>query len=74
MLKTNEYHGNAYQKHTLLKQFAQIEEAHFVRWLNLFQEEAVNHLPLDAANEIFQKATFIAESLKYGMLGQEKRG
>ncbi|HHF7373151.1 Group 3 truncated hemoglobin ctb [Legionella bozemanae] len=74
MLKTNEYHGNAYQKHTLLKQLTQIDEAHFDRWLNLFQEEAVNHLPLDAAKEIFQKATFIAESLKYGMLSQEKRG
>ncbi|KTD40318.1 group III truncated hemoglobin [Legionella parisiensis] len=74
MLKTNEYHGNAYQKHTLLKQRIQIEETHFVRWLNLFQEEAVNHLPWDAAKEIFQKASYIAKSLKYGMLDQEKRG
>ncbi|HHT0594094.1 TPA: group III truncated hemoglobin [Legionella anisa] len=74
MLKTNEYHGNAYQKYTLLKQLAPIEDAHFVRWLNLFQEEAVNHLPLDAANEIFQKVTLIAESLKYEILGQEKQG
>ncbi|MCE0724637.1 group III truncated hemoglobin [Legionella resiliens] len=73
MLKTHEYHGNAYQKHILLKQLAQIEEAHFVRWLNLFQEEAVNHLPMNAAKDIFQKASFIAESLKYGMLGQGKR-
>ncbi len=73
MLKTNEYHGNAYQKHIQLKQFTHIEEAHFVRWLNLFQEEAVNHLPGEIAEEIFQKASLIAESLKYGMLSQEKR-
>ncbi|CAM3068527.1 Group 3 truncated hemoglobin ctb [Legionella steigerwaltii] len=73
MLKTNEYHGNAYQKHVLLKQFAPIEESHFVRWLNLFQNEAANHLPMEIAEEIVQKATVIAESLKYGMLHQEKR-
>ncbi|KTC90729.1 group III truncated hemoglobin [Fluoribacter dumoffii] len=72
MLKTNEYHGNAYQKHILLKQVFPIEELHFNRWLNLFQEEAVNHLPEACAQEVFQKATLIAESLKYGMLSQEK--
>ncbi|KTD05004.1 group III truncated hemoglobin [Fluoribacter gormanii] len=73
MLKTNEYHGNAYQKHVLLKQFVHIEEAHFVRWLDLFQEEAEFHLPAGISEEIVQKASLIAESLKYGMLSQEKR-
>ncbi|WP_454782013.1 group III truncated hemoglobin [Legionella sp. WA2022007384] len=72
MLKTNEYHGNAYQKHVLLKQFTHFEEAHFVRWLDLFQKEAVHHLPREIAEEIIEKASLIAESLKYGMLSQEK--
>ncbi|PWY55210.1 globin [Legionella qingyii] len=73
MLKTNEYHGNAYQKHVLLKKIAHIEEAHFVRWLDLFQKEAEYHLPVKIAEEIVQKASLIAESLKYGMLCREKR-
>ena len=73
MLKTNEYHGNAYQKHILLNQCTDIRETHFSRWLNLFQEEAVNQLPQEIAEELVQKATLIAESLKFGMLSQEKR-
>lgn len=75
MLKTNEYHGNAYQKHVLIKQLTSIKEEHFIRWLDLFKQEAINHLPKEAAEEIMQKALLIAESLKYGMLDKdEKRG
>lgn len=72
MLKTNEYHGNAYQKHVLLKHLTHFEEAHFVRWLNLFQHEAEHHLPSELATEIVQKASLIAGSIKFGMLRQEK--
>ncbi|CAM4492280.1 MAG: Group 3 truncated hemoglobin ctb [Legionella sp.] len=72
MLKTNEYHGNAYQKHVVLKELTQIQETHFIRWLNLFQQEAQNHLPKEAAEEITQRAHLIAESLKFGMLKKEE--
>ena len=72
MLKTNEYHGNAYQKHVVLKELTQIQETHFIRWLNLFQHEAQNHLPKEAAEEITQRANLIAESLKFGMLKKEE--
>ncbi|STY30164.1 Group 3 truncated hemoglobin ctb [Legionella wadsworthii] len=68
MLKTNEYHGNAYQKHVLLKQFTQLETKHFDRWLSLFQEESMKYLPSDVAVEMIQKASVIAQSLKYGMV------
>lgn len=73
MLKTNEYHGNAYQKHSLLKEFTTIKEEHFSRWLNLFKQEAVKHLPKEAADDIIQKASLIGESLKFGMLNQENQ-
>ncbi|MCD6048349.1 MAG: hypothetical protein K0S08_1996 [Gammaproteobacteria bacterium] len=68
MLKTNEYHGNAYMKHVLIGQQVDIQDAHFSRWLALFQEEAPKHLPPEAAKEIIEKATLIAQSLKYGMV------
>jgi hemoglobin len=73
MLKTNEYHGNAYQKHVLLKELTAIKEEHFMRWLNLFKQEAEKHLPQDAAAEIMQRASLIAESLKFGMLTKDNQ-
>ncbi len=72
MLKTNEYHGNAYQKHVILQKLTPIHETHFIRWLNLFQQEALNHLPKEAAAEITQRANLIAESLKFGMFKKEE--
>ncbi|WP_258956544.1 group III truncated hemoglobin [Legionella sainthelensi] len=72
MLKTNEYHGNAYQKHLLLKQFTPIEEQHFTRWLNLFRNEALHHLPVESAQKIIHRASLIAESLQFGILSQKK--
>lgn len=72
MLKTNEYHGNAYQKHVTFKKLIPIQEEYFGHWLNLFQTEAINHLPKQAAEEIIDKATLIAESLKSGMLQKEE--
>ncbi len=72
LLKTNEYHGNAYMKHVLIAQQIKIQEAHFTRWLNLFQEEAKKHLPAEAAQETVHKAGLIAQSLKYGMLRHAK--
>lgn len=68
MLKTNEYHGGAYMKHVLLGKQAEVGEAHFKRWLTLFQEEAEKHLPAAAAAEIVQRAGLIGKSLKLGML------
>lgn len=66
MLKTNQYHGNAYRKHVLLGEKTPLTEAHFARWLALFNEEAYRHLPHDAAELIIQKASLIAESLMIG--------
>lgn len=72
MLKTNEYHGNAYQKHISLQKLAPIEAHHFIRWLNLFKDEALYHLPIESAQEIIHRASLIAESLKFGILSQKK--
>jgi hemoglobin len=68
MLKTNEYHGNAYTKHVMLGRETEITEQHFSRWLMLFQDEAQKHLPEAAALNIIDKATLIANSLKIGAI------
>lgn len=68
MLKTSEYRGNAYMKHVLLGKKTQIQELHFTRWLELFQQEAIKYLPVNAAEDIIKKATLIAKSLSYGTL------
>ena len=73
MLKTNEYHGNAYQKHVLIKQLTQINEEHFIRWLDLFKQEAIKHLPIGASEEIISRALLIAESLKFGMINKDEK-
>ena len=70
MLKSNEYHGNAYQKHVILGEKSNITEAHFSRWLMLFQEEAFKHLPETEAQLITNTATKIASSLKIGAISQ----
>lgn len=74
MLKTNEYHGNAYRKHVLLREKTNITEQQFTRWLTLFQEEAFKYLPAEYAQLITQKAFMIADSLKMGMLFREQNG
>lgn len=71
MLKTNEYHGNAYMKHIMLGKKTPIQKLHFSRWLELFQQEAIKYLPADAAEEIVKKATLIARSLSYGVLNEQ---
>src|SRR5690606_32283792 len=70
MLKTNEYHGNAYRKHVILGERTKLTEQHFSRWLMLFQEEALKHLPIQEANLITEKARLIAESLKIGAISK----
>ncbi|MFZ2315599.1 MAG: group III truncated hemoglobin [Gammaproteobacteria bacterium] len=70
MLKTNEYHSNAYRKHVLLGEKINLTEAHFTRWLMLFQEEAFKHLPAPAAQLITEKAAMIADSLKIGAIAK----
>jgi hemoglobin len=72
MLKTNEYHGNAFQQHLLLGKKVSLTEAHFARWLSLFETEACKHLPLQAAHTIVQRARLIADSLKLGILSTDK--
>jgi hemoglobin len=68
MLKTNEYHSNAYRKHLMLGEKTKLTEAHFIRWLTLFREEAYKHLPPEAALSIINKAEMIGESLKIGAI------
>lgn len=70
MLKTNEYHGNAFRKHVILGQKAKLTEGHFSHWLMLFQEEAFKHLPVQHAHHITEKASLIAESLKIGSISK----
>jgi hemoglobin len=71
MLKTNEYHGNAYRKHVILGEKTQLTEAHFSRWLVIFQEEAFKYLPIQSAQPIIEKAYMIAESLKIGAISKK---
>lgn len=68
MLKTNEYHGNAYKKHVILGKKTMLTDAHFSRWLALFHDEAFKHLPAQEAQVITDKAHMIAESLKLGSI------
>lgn len=68
MLKTQEYRGNPYVKHIMLGEMIDIQETHFERWLSLFKQEAIKHLPPEAAGKTIEKASMIATSLKYGML------
>lgn len=68
MLKTSEYHGNAYMKHVLLGKQVAVQGEHFNRWLTLFQQEAEKYLPAQAAAKIVQRAELIGNSLKLGML------
>lgn len=68
LLKTHEYHGNAYRKHVNLGQKIKLNETHFKRWLQLFEQEASVHLPTQQAHEIMIKARLIAESLKSGAI------
>lgn len=70
MLKTHEYHGNAYVKHVLIGEQVEVQETHFSRWLDLFQQEAIKHLPAAAAEEIVQRASLIGRSLRFAMLGK----
>lgn len=71
MLKTHEYHGNAYEKHVLIGQQTPIHETHFSRWLDLFKQEAVKHLPSESATDIIQKASLIGKSLQFGMIKKD---
>lgn len=68
LLKTNEYHGEAYRKHVILGTKTTLTEAHFARWLALFREEAFLHLPIDDAHRIMERANMIAASLKIGAI------
>lgn len=70
MLKTNEYHGNAYRKHVVLGEKTQLTEEHFARWLMLFEEEALKYLPAQEARLIVEKANMIARSLKIGAISK----
>lgn len=64
VFKIPEYHGNVYHKHVNLGKKVKIDEIHFKRWLQLFQETALIHLPIQNAQQIITKAHLIAQSLK----------
>jgi hemoglobin len=68
MLKTREYHNNAYQAHVNLAKIVPIKPRHFEIWLKLFSEQAKIDLNPLAAEVIISRATNIAKSLKIGML------
>lgn len=68
MLKTKEYHGNAYRKHLELGKKIALNEVHFARWLQLFYEQAILYLPEQDAQNIFNKAKLIAKTLKSGAI------
>jgi hemoglobin len=70
MLKTNEYHSNAYRKHVILGEKIKLTEEHFIRWFTLFKKEAFKHLPHQEAELITKKAEMIAESLKIGAISK----
>jgi len=67
MLKTAEYHGNAYSKHAALADMTMIGPAHRQRWLDLFTTETNQCLPPDAAALIIERATLISMSLSTAM-------
>ena len=71
MLKTNEFHSSPYMKHVMLGKQVELTEAHFARWLILFQEEAFKYLPKAAAHQIVNRATLIANSLKLGTIKKD---
>jgi hemoglobin len=72
MFGKREYYGDPYTKHMLLASKTELSEAHFARWLELFNDTADAILPTDAAQEIQYRAMMIAGALKRGMLGHAK--
>lgn len=68
MLKTNEYHGNAFRKHLELGKKTKLNEIHFTRWLQIFQAESIIYLPSQDAQCIVHKARLIAKSLKFATI------
>ncbi len=62
------YRGDAYSKHVLIGEKTTITEAHFVRWLNLFTQEAHACLAKEEAQTIVKRANLIAGSLRRAML------
>jgi hemoglobin len=70
MLKTNEYHGSPYMKHVILGEKVELTEAHFARWLMLFQQAAFKYLPEQEAHLIVTRATMIANSLMLGAIAK----
>jgi hemoglobin len=68
MLKTSEYHGNAYSKHVIVGNATGITEEHFTRWLILFKKESDQCLSPQNASAIVKRASLIANSLRKAML------
>lgn len=64
MLTSGRYHGNPMQKHMELPSF---DRALFDRWLELFEETALEMHPEDVAAPYLIKSRRIAESLKLGL-------
>jgi hemoglobin len=63
MLKSGRYRGTPLQAHLGLP----IDEAHFARWLALFEQTARELCPPPAADAFVGKAQMIAKSLAFGI-------
>lgn len=62
-LMTGTYHGQPMQAHAHLG----LGEAHFARWLTLFEEAAAAHLPPAGVAHLTERARRIAASLEMGL-------
>lgn len=63
VLMSGRYHGRPMQKHLPLP----IDAEHFDRWLNLFEDTALEVCPPRAAAHFIDRAHRIAESLELGI-------
>ena len=62
-LLSGDYHGRPMEKHIRLP----IDDAHFARWLGLFEETARDLCPPAAAEHFIERAQAIADSLSAGV-------
>ena len=64
LLGEGDYQGNGYVAHQRLP----IEEAHFERWLKLWEQAAAEILPPDLAGRAIGRARHMAHQYKTGLL------
>lgn len=69
MLKSGKFQGRPMPKHIALVDMVRPE--HFQMWMALFQKAAKEVCADDVATAFLDRARQIAESLKYGMFGEQ---